>query len=561
MLGRLSLTDYITISVYLIALLWIGIRFSRQQKDTSEYFLGGHRIGWFAAGISYLMTLFSTVSLVQTPGEVFKHGVSLLIPGMVVYPIFLLLSLFFLRIYFERGCFTPFEYLEKRFDRKVRLFVSILYFWTRILYVGMVLFSCVTIFRSIAGWPPFLTLAIVGGAVTFYTVVGGMKAVIWSDVLQAVVLFAGLGLTLWFIVQAVPGGAAEILRFSLSEGKGPVLFSQASFYELHPFVRLSFWLITFQAAMEAVFCNSADQISIQRLLSTSSYQNVKKAMYSNILSSIPLSLILVAIGFSCFTYYSQVETGANPLPDAALFEFIGHKLPSPIPGLIMAAMLAAAMSTLSGSLNSLATVSLRDFFLIFFPPNTFSEERLVSIARQMTIGISFIGMLMAAGLTFTSEALRQTMIESNAIWGFLGVIIAPIFLFAVLNRHITSRMIWDATALAWGLNGVMAIWYVASKSSIFLQDHVGYLAVISLAVVLVAISPINLRQSLAQFMLSLFKGAILGLIVWLCCEMAFGRGELSFQWISWPGQLLFLLVGGWHVLKLRFLPPAAAAET
>ena len=160
-----------------------------------------------------------------------------------------------------------------------------------------------------------------------YTMLGGMRAVIWTDVIQFFTMFGGILVAVWICVEACDGGLTEVIAYAFEHGRGPELFADPSFYTLDPYTRLSFWLLLTFALLEPVFFNSADQITVQRLLSTSSYAAAKKATFTNSLVILPITFIPWLIGLAIFTYYHQHPDPRVTSGDAAFFLFVSTKMP------------------------------------------------------------------------------------------------------------------------------------------------------------------------------------------------------------------------------------------
>ena len=161
--------NYLTIIIYMGAIVGMGYWFSRRENTSEEYLLGGRKIPWWAVGISYYMSLSSTISLVMVPGEIYNNGLSLFVLS-ILFPITVLLGFFLcVRFFFKLKSFTPFEYLERRYDSHVRLVVSLIYFWIRIAYISMVLFASAKVFEGAAGWSVCMTIPLVAIIGIVYT--------------------------------------------------------------------------------------------------------------------------------------------------------------------------------------------------------------------------------------------------------------------------------------------------------------------------------------------------------------------------------------------------------
>ena len=276
---KLDSWDYVMMLVYLAVVIIIGLWCSREEKNSEDYLLGGRKMPWAAVGISCLMSLFSTYSLVMIPGEIFSHGLSLWVLGLIAPFISILGFMVFTRFYFKLNSFTPFEYLEYRYDKYVRLLIAGLHSYARLIYLAMVLFSTSKVFEGGAGWPAWFTITLVGIVGILYTVLGGMKAVIWTDVLQFFVLCGGIIIAVVVLGLKIDGGLTGGVAYAFEHGRGLDRFAETDFYLCNPYVRLSFWLIIL-GQITGAFTNSAsDQITIQRLLSTSSYKNAFKARF------------------------------------------------------------------------------------------------------------------------------------------------------------------------------------------------------------------------------------------------------------------------------------------
>lgn len=544
MVTRLHWTNMLTIVVYLLAVVAVGAWFSRHEETSEEYLLGGRRMPWWAVGISYMMSLLSTVSLVMVPGEIYNHGLSLYVLAPL-YPLTAILMFYvFVRFYYRLKVFTPFSYLERRYDGSVRLLISLLYLWTRMIYLGMVIFSSAKVFEGAAGWPAWLTILIVGIVGIIYTVLGGMKAVIWTDVLQFGALFVGLLITILICAHHVNGGLWGGIAFSIREGHGATMYAKPEFYAFNPYIRLCFWILLLGKFTEPLFYSTADQISVQRLLSTSSFKDGFRAMVVNAVAGIPFTFMMWAMGLIIFAYYSQNPDPRVTSGDTAFFTFVATKLPAPIPGLMLAAMLAAVMSTLDSGMNSLSAVGLKDLYLPYFNPGA-SEKKQVKVARILTLVIGVLAMSLALFITRSSGFLRESVVEAGVVWAALGAVVAPVFLVGFTTRRVGPRTVWVATLVTWGINFGMTTWYVASKRGMTGPVSLAWVAVpLLLAGVCAAVAFVRAKRAGG----SLWPGGLWALFplgyafstcFWTVASHVSG-GELSFQWVGFPGLLIFL---------------------
>jgi SSS family transporter len=440
--------DYVVMVVYLLAVVGIGWHFSKNENSTDDYLLGGRRIPWWAIAISMFATLMSALSFLGVPSEAFKHGCRLWIL-MAFAPFAMWLSIrLFMRFYYSLGSFTPYEYLEKRFSPGVRLACSILFLIQRGIYLALVLYASAVAFKSAMGWDPLFTIALVGVLGIIYTVLGGMKAVVWTDVLQFFVLFGGLTFVIVKLAMLTPGGFIGGLEYGFSNGRG--FNFDASFVTFDPYERITLWLLLFSVIGSNMFTYCADQLNIQRLLSTKTYREAKRAAYTSWAVGLPVVTILYLIGILMYSFYTQAPEAAEyrkVVGDHALPTFIIKFLPSPIPGIIMSALLAAIMSTLDSGMNSLSAILVKDIYKRFINKEA-DEKKELSMARWFTVAVGVYMMLMAVFIHSLSGKASSTIIEAASIWSAIIMILVGIYLLGVTNERAGARMVITLLALA-----------------------------------------------------------------------------------------------------------------
>ena len=460
----MHLLDYVVLIGFLVVTMVLSGFFTRREKNTSEYLLAGSKVPWWAIALSYVMAITSTVSLVATPGEAYNNGLRLYMAEWFAPITGCLFFFLFMRFYFAVKTFTPFTYLERRFDHRIRAILSTTFFMSRLTALGMIMFSCGMVFKGIAGWPVWAAIIVIGIAGTIYCTLGGFKAVIWTHVLQFFVLGGGIILTLIMAIHQVDGGASGVVKYAFEHGRGFNFDAiDSGFFSFDPHVRLTFWLCLLSSIHGYMFYNSADQITIQQLLSTSSYKAAKKSFITSVLIFVPMGAILWFIGLSMFAYYGQnPQPSGNPTGDIALFTFVKTKMPSPMPGLLTAAMLAAALGTIGSLIMGLSTVVTKDFYLRFFRPQA-TEQDQVRLSRITTLLFGAFGTSIALLINTSSSALRETVVEASAIWGAAIVIIAPIFFAGVVNSRCNTVHVLASMAIGLITIVVMAFWYVQSR--------------------------------------------------------------------------------------------------
>lgn len=558
----LHFSDYTVMALYLVALVVIGFACSSKKKNSKDYLLGGGKMPFLALGISCLMAALSAFSLVMVPGEIFNHGLSFWILSLIT-PLFTLVTCsIFMRFYFKIGAFTPFEYLERRYSPGVRTLIASLTIYLRLIYLGMVLFSTSKIFEGAAGWPGWITVLACGGIAVIFTTIGGLKAVVWTDVMQFVVLIGGLFCILGALWLKIDGGLWGGVAYAFQNGRGLDQFANPEFYLLNPYVRLSFWLLLLGQFMAPISIMASDQMTVQRLLASGSYRAAVKTQVANTCLTIPTIIILWIIGLSVFTFFSQHPELSVKSGDTALFSFISTQLPSPIPGVIIAGMLAAVISTLNAVFNSMATVYLKELHLRYFNP-AMTEIAQVKVSRIATVAIGLTACVLGLLITYSAEWLSQSVVEASTIFNAFDAIIVPAFIFAVLSRRASTLLIWVTAGTLWGLKLGMITWYFASTAAFnswtpgMAPGWAGPLAwsfalpapAIGLAFLVLWAC---LRRRHKRFTTpvlvtgTIFTGYGIGLFLWAIFSNIYCRETahaLSFQWLAFPTVVCYTLIG------------------
>lgn len=458
--------DSVVVLAYLAGMLAIGVWFKwrERRRDTEEFLLGSRGLPWWLISIASFMTLISTSSLVSIPGEAYSHGVGLafrsVIGPLLGIPVFYLC----IRFFFRAGIYTPFAYLEQRFDRRVRAWGSISYLVIRLFYLALTLFAAAKVLEGIAGWSVAQAVLIVGSVGLVYVYLGGMKAVVWADFFQFLILVAGLVLVASICILRVDGGASGIWRHAVENGRGFRLTAGSDFFSWSPYVRVSLWLIVFSALTDRLFYLSADQMAVQRLLSAKSYRAAERSNVVAMLLQVPIMLFVWFVGLAVFGYYGTlVAAEARPAGDAALFQFVATRLPPFGAGLFIAACLGAIMSTLDGGLHSLATVYVKDVHLLHVNPGA-TEEAQMRLSRLMILVIGLLTMAGALFIGYTSSAIANSFMETQVFWITFQGILAMWFLLGVLSTRTTARDVFRAFAAAAVVTVLTVVWFLHSRS-------------------------------------------------------------------------------------------------
>lgn len=465
---RLQWQDSAVILLYLVGILALGAYFKwRELKDSvDDYLLGSRGLPWWLIAVASFMTLISTSSLVSIPGEAYNHGVGLafrsIIGPLLGIPIFYLC----IRFFFRARVYTPFAYLEQRFDRRVRAWGSVAYLIIRLFYLALTLFAAAKVLEGVAGWSILQSVLIVGLVGLVYVYLGGMKAVVWADFFQFIILVGGLLLVAATCMQATGLGPWEVWNHAVEHGRGLELQTdERGLFSFSPFARVSMVLIVLSALTDRLFYLSADQMAVQRFLSAKSYQQAARSNMVSMLMQIPIMLLVWFVGLAVFGYYGlMMPPEVRPEGDTALFQFVATQLPVFGGGLFIAACLGAIMSTLDGGFHSLATVYVKDVHLMFVNPKA-SEARQVQLSRLAIFCIAMATMGGALFIGYTSPVLASSFMETQVFWIAFQGILAMWFLIGVLSTRATARDIFRAFALAGVVTLISVGWYIYSRGT------------------------------------------------------------------------------------------------
>lgn len=401
----LGMVDGIIIALYALLLVGIGLYYSRRQTSQEEYFVGGRSVSPFLAGISLYATMFSALSYIGYPGEIIQNGPVLIGVGVAAIPlVYLIVGYGVIPLMMRLPVTSAYELLEKRLGPNVRLLGSGIFVVTRLIWMAVMLHLTSFVMVSVMGWeaswaPP---IAIVAGILTtVYTVTGGLRAVVVSDVVQFFVLLIGALFTLWFISDAVGGWRGWWPQAWEAHWKPQPFFS------LDPGVRVTV-VGTFVGGIIWWVCTAgSDQMAIQRYLSTRDTKAARRAFLHNCIGAICVTSTLGLMGLAVLGYYrSNPEFMPANLSfatrgDAMFPHFVAHHLPLGMPGLITAGLMAAAMSSLSSGISSTITVISKDFVDQFRPTAAEDDKAGMRTARLLAVivgGVSIAGSQLAGAI-------------------------------------------------------------------------------------------------------------------------------------------------------------------
>ena len=438
-----SALDYTALTTYLVLVVAIGVWVGRGQKDTKEYFLAGRSMGWFPVGISTLASLYSAITYMGAPAEYYVHGLEMASQTLSIVLVVPVVMFVFMPFFHRLQVYTAYEYLEERFDLRVRTLASAVFVFWRILWMGTATYVPALVLHTVTGMPLLETILGVGIAATLYTVAGGMRAVIWTDVCQFFILIGGSVLAVW-IIGTDAGGTGEIWRIA-EQGGRTRLFD----WSLDPTIRVTTWGALMGSLVGHIGMYGADQVSVQRYLTARSLPIMQKSFILNMGAGLLMKGFIIIIGLGLFAYYA---TNPQNLPESIQGDrvfpyFIATQMPIGLRGMMIAAILAAAMSSIDSGLNSCTTALITDFFKRFnwkpgwimrWAPGEASHQvaaRDLKLSRLLTLGLGVAVTVLACFVGGLGSIIEIT---NKLVNSFAGPM-AAVFLLGMLTRRCGSR--------------------------------------------------------------------------------------------------------------------------
>lgn len=454
---RIQPIDLILILAYLAGTTLLGVWFRKGQKDIQTYFVGGREIPWWLVLVSIVATETSTVTFLSVPGLAFNpSGGSLVFLQLALGYIVgrLVVAFVLLPGYFQGEYLSAYEVLKKRFDHRVQRLASSIFLLTRTVADGLRLFLTALLLQLFTGWDMATSILAMGAITIFYTWMGGMQAVLWTDCIQFFIYTAGaLGAGV-ILIGLIPGGWEGFLAAGNAAGKFNWIDLSAN-----PALPFTLWAGVLGGAFFSMASHGADQIMVQRYLCSKNINHARVALISSGVVVFLQFLLFLLIGAGLFVLS---HSGAWQLPegipnDQVFGRFIVEKLPVGMVGVVIAAVLAAAMSTLSSSLNSSASAGLADFYKPLRPG--LPDEKYLRVSEWLTIffGLAQVGVALAAWLINSPQGIINQVLS---VAGLTTGMILGLFLLGTLRKPVSSTAALLGVFI--GFAAVMAVFIPAS---------------------------------------------------------------------------------------------------
>ncbi|MDR2706092.1 MAG: sodium/solute symporter [Planctomycetaceae bacterium] len=428
---QFTLIDYGVLAFYMLSVLGLGFLFLRANATQGDFFLGGGRLPWWAVGISIFATMLSAITFLSVPAKAFATEWRMFPYNLATILVAPLIIRYYLPYFRNMNLGTAYEYLELRFNRTIRYFASLLFAFFMISRIAIVLFLPSLALNIVTGIDVYFCIILMSLVTITYCTLGGMEAVVWNDVLQGIILFLGAIISLVVLVFASQGGIAGFFETAYNAGKFH------TFDLRFDLTQPVFWVVMAGGIANNLIVYSSDQSLVQRYMCTTNSRQAVWSIWLNALLAIPVILLFFPIGTALFTYYHGNPEQFDAVlknTDAVYPLFIVNGLPPGFSGLVIAAIFAAAMSTLSANINSVSVSISVDFLNNWFPK--FSQRYPVRIPQVVGILSGLLGMVLA--LFLATWDVKSLWDQFNTFLGLFTGTLGGLFLMGVFSKRINS---------------------------------------------------------------------------------------------------------------------------
>ena len=462
----LPVFDLAIIVIYLVGMILVGVYFSRKNKNSEQFTKASGLIPGWAIGLSIYATFLSSNTFLGVPGKAFGSNWNAFVFSISMPLAAWIASKYFVPFYRSSGEISAYTHLENRFGAWARVYAVVCFLLTQLARMGSIFFGIALSLQALTGYSMQMIMVVMGICIIIYTVLGGIEAVIWTEVVQAVVKTFGALLILYLVISNMDGGLAKIIEIGKSADK----FSLGSFKP--DFVGSSFWVVLLYGFFINLNNFGMDQNYIQRYHTASSSKAASKSIWLCVWLYIPASLLFFIIGSCLFAYYDvnpdfvasikhQVALERLPLNapavevlkvqnallpsdygDKIMPHFMVTKIPVGLVGLIVSAILSAAMSTISSGMNASATVFSIDIYKRYFKPDI-NEKQNLSLLHLATIGFGLLGMIAGIAMIGVKSIL-------DIWWQLSGIFAAGmlgLFLLGIISRRTKNHEAIIATII------------------------------------------------------------------------------------------------------------------
>jgi SSS family solute:Na+ symporter len=416
--------DILIIGAYLSGLVGVGLYFSRGQTSTEDYFVAERSIPGWAMGLSLLATIITSVTFIAYPGSAYAGDWSLIVPGLMFVVVLVVAGTVIVPFFRHSVKVSAYEYFGKRFGRSIRLYSSFAFSLGHLLKMAFVLYLLSLTVSSISGWNIDYILVVASTMTVFYTLIGGIKAVIWTDVLQGFVLWAGICVCIGFLLFLPPGGPRTVLSDAWENHKFSLGSTQARLDQPTILVLVIYGFFFYLQKY------TADQTVVQRYLVARTDRSALRGIALGATLCIPVWSAFMLIGSLLWSFYritgEKLPASINK-PDQVFPHFLITHIPTGFVGFIVACLFGSAMSMLASDMNCLAAIGVEDYYALLRPHST--DQARLRTGRGIVVASGFAAAGMGWGIAHSHGSVLSLYFTVTAI--FAGGL-AGLFLLAFL---------------------------------------------------------------------------------------------------------------------------------
>lgn len=436
--GLVRTGDIVTLTIYLVGTLGLGLWIGTKTKTTEGYFLGGRKMPGWAVGLSLLGSAISSITFLAYPGSAYAGNYSRIVPGLT-WPIGAVFAvLIFIPFYRKAGYVSAYAFYERRFGLWARMYVCVLYSIAQVWRMGLILYLLSMAITSMhAAWNLQMVMIALGIFVTLYTVLGGIEAVIWTDVFQTIALVLGGLAVIAVVFLNIEGGAWTVISMGMEHGKFSLIGQQAESAFDFSLARDTLFMLIVIGTAGNILGYAVDQTYVQRFCAASTEKGARRAVWTGALGAIPVWLLFMFVGTCLWAFYqlNPEHLHREMLADEIFPYFILHELPSGLGGLVIAGVLAAAMSSIDSSMSATSTTLTIDVYRRLLVKGR-DDPHYLKAAKAISAASGALMILVGLGLT----TMRQEAILDVAFvaGGLLACGIGGLFSVGFFTRRANS---------------------------------------------------------------------------------------------------------------------------
>lgn len=433
--------DLVVIAIYFAVVAFIGFWFARRQNSTEAYFVARRSVPHWAMGLSVFATIISSITFIAYPGAAFKGNWNLLVPGFMALGVLLVAGTTLVAFFRHAVGMSAYEYFEKRFGYGARAYSALAFSAGHFSKMGFVLFTITAAICGMTGWDKYHVIVGAGFVTILYTLIGGLEAVIWTEVLQGIVKLTGVVVIIGVLLAIMPGGPGAAFHLAAGQNK----FSLGSF-DFNLTANGNFWVMLFYGGFWYLQKYAADQTLVQRYLVARNDRDALKGVALGALLCVPAWTAFMLVGTLLWAYYQLsgevlpahlLDKNGKAIADEVFPYFLATKIPAGLAGVFMAALFSAAMATMSSDLNCLSAVGVEDYYRKLRPGSTDREQLtagkiIVAVCGTIAVGIG----------AFIARKGESALALYYAATAIVSAGLAGMFLLAFFSRRANRQGLW-----------------------------------------------------------------------------------------------------------------------